>query len=775
MAGAGVLVDGGGTVDATIADAGGVLEASMTTGSGAIEHAVSATPSTPPSTVRALFTETTLVTANRPRAAAGPADEQQLSLKFVKTGCQATDRPLVTDAQTRATTDGPQRRRAFATAILSILTVIAASIGFGGPERAQAVADSDWLTIVNTYRAMSGLAPVTANATWSSEAQAHSCYMLQNGISHDEVPGLPGYTPGGDTAGNSGNVAVSSVMSATPRNHIDLWMTGPFHAIGILRHNLTSSGFGLCAAANTPTPWHSGGTLDVIRGIDNSLARPTTPIVFPGDGATVPLHSFITEFPNPMTLCGWTGNAGLPLIAMMPNDVTSANATITGPNGPVPTCALHAGNTSGDATARAILDGDNAVVVMPRETLADGTYTVTVNTNSGNVTWSFTVKRNAPLEVVPPQTPDTSPTTLAARFEPVTPFRLVDTRKNLGTASLRAGKVTRLHVGASDVVAISANFTVVSPSGYGYITAYNCTVERPTVSTLGFQPGQTIANQAIVPLKQGDLCVFSLVDADLIIDVNGYYRAANDGSGFVPVKPIRLLDSRDKGVAKLKAGVEVRLKVAGVDGGAPAGTTGVALNVTVIEPQYYGHLQVYPCGVTSSVDVSNVNYVPDEYRPNSVVSPVGEGGKVCMRSLRDTDVAIDLTGYFSADKGLDFMALDPVRLFDSRSPSAGLNEATSGQRLRAGQVVRVQIAGERGIPADAKAVSVNLTATDTLDNTYLTAYPCGTIPTTSNVNLVTSQFVNANGAMVKLSAGGELCVYSKKSVHLIVDINGIFQ
>ena len=142
MAGAGALVGGGGTDGATIVGADGVLEASTTMGSGASEHAVSATPSTPPSTVRTMFTQTTLVTAGRPRAAAGAADERQFSLKFVKTDNHATDRPLVTDAQTRANSDGPRRRKAFATAILSTLTVIAASVGFGGPERVQAVADT---------------------------------------------------------------------------------------------------------------------------------------------------------------------------------------------------------------------------------------------------------------------------------------------------------------------------------------------------------------------------------------------------------------------------------------------------------------------------------------------------------------------------------------------------------------------------------------------------------------------------------------------------------
>ena len=184
------------------------------------------------------------------------------------------------------------------TAAISTLVLIAGAIGFGGPDPVSAVADDDWLGVVNTYRAMSGVAPVTANSTWSAEAEAHSCYMLENGITHDEVPGATGYTPGGDTAGNSGNVAVSSSFSATARSHIDLWMTGPFHAIGVLRHNLGTSGFGLCADNDTPTPWHSGATLDVIRGIDYGIRAPDVTDRVPrrrSDRATAQLHHRVPE------------------------------------------------------------------------------------------------------------------------------------------------------------------------------------------------------------------------------------------------------------------------------------------------------------------------------------------------------------------------------------------------------------------------------------------------------------------------------------------------
>lgn len=641
------------------------------------------------------------------------------------------------------------------------------------------VAGDDWMSTVNTYRAMSGLQPVSENTTWSAEARAHSCYMLQNGISHDEIEGRPGYTPGGDVAGNHGNVAVSSSVTATARNHVELWMTGPFHAIGILRHNLRTSGFGLCAESDTPTSWHSGGTLDVIRGIDAGAPRPATPILFPGDGATVPLHSFITEFPNPLTMCGWSGSAGLPLIAMLPNDVTSANSSLTGPNGPIETCTLHKGNVS-DGTARSILDGDNAVVVMPREVLADGVYTATVDSNGGNVTWSFTVDRDAPLSASPknaPSTPggavDTSVVGDEVRFEPVAPYRLVDSRIKQGTTRLQAGKVVEIDVAPADVMAVSANFVAVNPDGYGFITAYNCTADRPDVSTLNFRPGEFVANQAVVPLKGGKMCLYSLVSTDVVIDVNGFFHDDAD-STFTPETPERLLDTRAAGQRRLRAGEERVIRVAGADRAAPGDATGVSLNVTVEQPSGAGFLKVYPCGLPAGTEISTVNYAAGEIRPNSVVVPVDGSGKVCVQSLVATDVIVDYTGYFSDGDGLDFQPLDPIRMFDSRSTTRAFNESTNGGRVGGGQVVRLKIAGTRGVPEDATAVSLNLTAAEPLAASFLTAYPCGKRPATSTVNIFPSQGAAANGAMVKLSSEGELCVYTLNSTHIIVDVNGVY-
>jgi hypothetical protein len=248
-------------------------------------------------------------------------------------------------------------------------------------------ANASWLTTVNYYRAMAGLAPVTENPTMSAAAYKHSCYMLYNDITHYETVGMPGYTAEGAAAGVKSNVSVSTVINTAARTHVELWMTGPFHAIGMLRPGLRTVGFGKCDLSTT-TKWHSGATLNILDGIDRTVARPSTPILFPGNGTTTNLNKFIAESPNPVAACGWSGEAGLPVLALMPEAVTTVSASMVGPNGPVETCPLFAGNlgrldnpnttTDESATPKAIFASENAVSVLPRTALAPGTYRVTV-------------------------------------------------------------------------------------------------------------------------------------------------------------------------------------------------------------------------------------------------------------------------------------------------------------------------------------------------------------------------------------------------------------
>ena len=651
---------------------------------------------------------------------------------------------------------------------LAVVALLASTAYAAAPSPAYIPPTSDWLTTVNYYRAMAGVAPVTEDPSMSAGAANHSCYMLYNGISHDETPGLQGYTPEGDLAGNNGNVAVSSQINTSDRSDVELWMTGPFHAIGVLRPNLVTTGFGRCDLPNTPT-WHSGATLDVIRGL-SSAPRPTSPVLFPGNRTTTNLDRFVVETPNPLDFCGWTGAAGLPIIAMMPETANNPSASLSGPNGPLDVCVLSAANTTG--VAQQILQADNVVVVVPRTVLAQGTYSVNANTSARSVNWSFTVDPAAAVGVAP--LPVAQPSGPATGFAPLAPARIVDTRVPQGATRLTAGGVTRIQVTGgivpSTAKAVLTNTTVTGPTGAGFLTMWNCS-DRPEVSTLNFSTFQTVANTATIPLDAtGGLCVFASASADLVIDVGGYYSATATGR-YTPVAPTRLMDSRiGNGTdARLTGGETVELPVVGA-ANVPTNATAVALNVTGILPSLDAFVTAYPCG--DLPPTSSLNPAVGHITPNLVMAQVSTTGTVCLFTNAAVDLVVDVVGFVSSATSNKFTPSTPFRFTDTRdlgrpAMSAGQN----GVRLAAGQTLTIPMAGVRGIPQNAKAISANITAVDAIAGGFLTAWPCGVIPTASNVNYEFATPV-ANAAELPLSTSGSICIYSSAAANVIVDVNG---
>jgi len=92
----------------------------------------------------------------------------------------------------------------------------------------------------------------------------------------------------------------------------------------------------------------------------------------------------------------------------------------------------------------------------------------------------------------------------------------------------------------------------------------------------------------------------------------------------------------------------------------------------------------------------------------------------------------------------------------------------------AGTVTEFAATGVAGVPPDASAVSINLTAVGPRTAGYLTAYPCGdTLPIVSNLNFLPDQTV-ASAAIVPVGADGKVCVYQSSDSHVLVDINGAF-
>jgi hypothetical protein len=116
--------------------------------------------------------------------------------------------------------------------------------------------------------------------------------------------------------------------------------------------------------------------------------------------------------------------------------------------------------------------------------------------------------------------------------------------------------------------------------------------------------------------------------------------------------------------------------------------------------------------------------------------------------------------------GLAMTALSPQRVVDTRSALGGQT------RQPAGGIVRVPVAGRVGIPGDARAVVANITFVQPDAPGFATVYPCTPqVPDVSVLNHATAQTV-ANNTIAKLSAGGELCVFTSAGTDILVDVTG---
>ena len=122
-----------------------------------------------------------------------------------------------------------------------------------------------------------------------------------------------------------------------------------------------------------------------------------------------------------------------------------------------------------------------------------------------------------------------------------------------------------------------------------------------------------------------------------------------------------------------------------------------------------------------------------------------------------------------------FVALDrQFRLADTRQPANGrypyVTTATSK-----GRHIRVQVTGRSGVPMDATAAVLTITAINDAGENFVTAYPSGvTRPDVSILNMAGENQVVANLVTVQLGSDGSVEVESDDDCEIIVDVAGVF-
>ena len=257
---------------------------------------------------------------------------------------------------------------------------------------------------------------------------------------------------------------------------------------------------------------------------------------------------------------------------------------------------------------------------------------------------------------------------------------------------------------------------------------------------------------------------------------------AGTESTYVPVTPKRVLDTR-AGVGaptgKLGGGSTVDLAVRGLQTAptaVPADATAVVLNVTVTGTTNSTDVRAYPSG-TPVPGASSVNAGAGQTVPNLVTVAIGSNGAVTLRnSAGSVHLIADIAGYYvPGTGGAGFAPVDPSRILDTRSAS----------KVTGGGTIDLQVTGtlttadgsQVTVPADARAVVLNVTATGGTSGTDIRVYPAtagGAPPEVSNLNVRAGQTV-PNLVTVAVGEGGRVRLRNAAgSINLIADLAGYY-
>lgn len=273
----------------------------------------------------------------------------------------------------------------------------------GAADTPRADGGTSWLDRLNYYRATATLPPVVEEPSLSGAVMQHARYVVDNDVlGHSQNVGKHWATAEGAAAAAASNLAASTNPNEPDWWAVDLWMQAPFHALGILDPALTRVGFGIHRANNGKIQTAAG--LDVIRGRSAAASPVRYPIVWPADGATVPLTSHLAEDPSPLTSCrGYTAPTGLPLIVQLGNGERQPaviGSVISDGDEFVEHCVFDEStytnrNASQQALARRILDARDAVILVPRKPLRPGAkYRVIIEVDRRRIDWTFAIAQS---------------------------------------------------------------------------------------------------------------------------------------------------------------------------------------------------------------------------------------------------------------------------------------------------------------------------------------------------------------------------------------------
>lgn len=280
---------------------------------------------------------------------------------------------------------------------------------------ADLAAAQPWLTPLNYYRQLARLAPVAPDPVLEVGDLAHARYLVKTDTdniragaigaeAHTEDPSNPWYSRAGLIAAQGSDVEAGANPYGkpwiTPQAAINGWISTPFHRLAILDPLLRAAGYGqYCDGGSCAAALNVLTDMDPVPPIPTILPRP---IVFPPDGSTLPLKSWEGEWPDPLTSCrGYVAPSGLAITLQIGLTLQTNLSQYQLTRGDVAKSTVEACGFDSSTyvnpdpetqrRGRHILTNLGAIVIVPRDPLQPGHYTVTLTANDRPYAWSFTI------------------------------------------------------------------------------------------------------------------------------------------------------------------------------------------------------------------------------------------------------------------------------------------------------------------------------------------------------------------------------------------------
>ena len=286
--------------------------------------------------------------------------------------------------------------------------------------------------------------------------------------------------------------------------------------------------------------------------------------------------------------------------------------------------------------------------------------------------------------------------------------------------------------------------------------------------------GRIKANAAIVPAgASGAVSIFVTNTTDVALDIDGYFvPTSNLTLAFYPLPPCRVVDTRNgnfpQGLGPPQLSAKSRRDFPVLSSPCIPSVINAAaysFNFTVVPRGPVGYFSVWPTGQSQPM-VSTLNDLTGTIVANAAIAPAGSGGEITAYATDDTQLLIDIDGYFAPARpgGLSLYPSVPCRVLDTRNGHGAF-----------GGELTVDVLNSACVPPNqAQAYVINATVIPVGSLGYLTLWPDGQPqPVVSTLNAVDGA-LTSNLAILSAGNQGKIDAHANGITNLLLDLSSYF-